>query len=282
MNRAASPPKVRRILVPLDASAASLAALAAAVELAERMDAELVGLFVEDVGLLHLAGLPFASERGVFGVQGRPLNPEGMEQSLRAQAARAELALSEAAGRRRLRWTFRVARGQVLAEVLVAMNEADLTALGAVGVQQVRRAQIGTTAWEVINRATHPVLILPPGGTVSSAIASVFDGSPGSLEALVLASALAEDDGGGLVVILIAADPESDERLRLAATALLREFELEPRFVSLPHASTESLTQAIRKAKVCTLAIAADSVASGADTARVLLEEQGCAVLWVP
>jgi nucleotide-binding universal stress UspA family protein len=274
--------QVRRILVPLDASAASLAALAAAVELAERMDAELVGLFVEDVRLLHLAALPFASERGVFGSRGRPLNPEGMEQSLRAQAARAELALSEAAGRRRLRWTFRVARGQVLAEVLVAMDEVDLTALGTVGVQQVRRAQIGNTAREVINRATHPVLILPPGGTVRASIAAVFDGSPASLKALVLASAVAEDDGGDLVVLLVAADPDDEQRLRQAATSLLQELDITPHFVSLAEANSEALARAIRRERVCTVVLAAGSVASGADTARLLLEGQGCAVLWVP
>lgn len=281
MNRDESPTPVRRILVPLDASEASLTALAAAVELAERMGAELVGLFVEDVGLLRLAGLPFASERGVFGMARRPLDPERMERSLRAQAARAELALSEAAGRRRLRWTFRVTRGQVLAKVLVAMNEADLTALGAVGVQQVRRTAIGNTAREVINRATHPVLILPPGGTVSSAIGSVFDGSPDSLKALVLACAIAEDDGGDLVVLLIAADSDTEHRLRLAAASLLHDLEIRPHFATLPRADTEALTQAVRRTQVCTLVLAAGS-APDADTVPRLLERQGCAVLWVP
>jgi len=282
VNRAASPTQVRRILVPLDASAASLAALAAAVELAVRMDAELVGLFVEDVSLLHLAGLPFASERGVFGGRGRPLNPAGMEQSLRAQAARAELALSEAAGRRQLRWTFRVARGQVLSEVLVAMGEADLTALGTVGVRQVRRVQIGGTVREIIARTTHPVLILPPGGTVRESIAAVFDGSPASLKALVLACALAADDGGDLEVLLIAADPGSEARLRQAATPVLQEFEIRPQFIPLTEANSEVLANAVREGRVCTLVLSAGSVASGADTVRLLLEGQGCAVLWVP
>ena len=53
---------IRRILVALDASRHSLAALEAAAELAARLKAELVGLFVEDIDLLRLAGLPFARE----------------------------------------------------------------------------------------------------------------------------------------------------------------------------------------------------------------------------
>ena len=49
----------RRILVALDASAHSHAALAAAVALAARLHAEIEGLFVEDINLLRLAELPF-------------------------------------------------------------------------------------------------------------------------------------------------------------------------------------------------------------------------------
>ncbi|MBK7177644.1 MAG: universal stress protein [Chloroflexi bacterium] len=54
--------KIQRILVALDASPHSLAALEAAIDLAERLDAELQGLFVEDINLLRLAQLPFARE----------------------------------------------------------------------------------------------------------------------------------------------------------------------------------------------------------------------------
>ena len=57
---AARPP--RRIVVALDASSHSHAALAAAVALAGRLQAELQGIFVEDVNLLRLAELPFARE----------------------------------------------------------------------------------------------------------------------------------------------------------------------------------------------------------------------------
>ena len=54
--------KIQRILVALDASTDSLAALDAAAKLAQCLQAELVGLFVEDVNLLYMAGLPFTRE----------------------------------------------------------------------------------------------------------------------------------------------------------------------------------------------------------------------------
>ena len=52
MNERELEPTIRRILVALDASPHSLAALEAASELADALKAELVGIFVEDVNLL--------------------------------------------------------------------------------------------------------------------------------------------------------------------------------------------------------------------------------------
>jgi nucleotide-binding universal stress UspA family protein len=54
----------QRILVALDASPASLAALDFATELAERHQAELLGIYVEDINLLRSAEIPFTREIG--------------------------------------------------------------------------------------------------------------------------------------------------------------------------------------------------------------------------
>ncbi len=55
---------IQRILLALDASPQSVAALDTATELAGRLGAELTGLFVEDTDLLRMAALPFAAEIG--------------------------------------------------------------------------------------------------------------------------------------------------------------------------------------------------------------------------
>ena len=52
----------RRILVAIDTSPHGSAALEAAARLATELRAELEGLFIEDINLLRLAGLPFARE----------------------------------------------------------------------------------------------------------------------------------------------------------------------------------------------------------------------------
>ena len=85
---------IRRILVALDASHHSLAALDAAAELAASLEAELQGLFVEDANLLRLAGLPVARVvRYPFATPARP-DPVRMERELRVQAAQARQALA--------------------------------------------------------------------------------------------------------------------------------------------------------------------------------------------
>ena len=83
MNERELEPTTRRILVALDASQHSLAALEAASELAEALKAELVGIFVEDVNLLNLAGLPFVREVGYPSGAARPLDSPSMERALR-------------------------------------------------------------------------------------------------------------------------------------------------------------------------------------------------------
>ncbi|MGI9243387.1 MAG: universal stress protein, partial [Verrucomicrobiales bacterium] len=64
----------RRILIGLDSSPTSLRGLAAAAEMAARLDAELVGLFVEDDNLLRLARLPQSYEIGMQSARSRNLD----------------------------------------------------------------------------------------------------------------------------------------------------------------------------------------------------------------
>ena len=118
--------KIRRVIVGLDPALQSRALLEAAVELAGRMEAELIGLFVENQDLLHFAGLPFAREVGFTSATRRTLDVESMERSLRALAKEAEQTLASVAGRTPVQWSFRVVRGSPAAELLAVAEEYDL------------------------------------------------------------------------------------------------------------------------------------------------------------
>lgn len=109
-----------RIVIELAPGWRERDALQAAAALAGRVDAELVGLFVEDAELLRFAALPFALEIGFASAQRRRLDVTAVERSLHAHAAEAERTLASTAERSAIRWSFRVARGFAATELLAA------------------------------------------------------------------------------------------------------------------------------------------------------------------
>ena len=85
---------IRRIIVGLEPRPRADPLIAAAAALAERLPAELLGLFVENVELLHFAGLPFAREVGLASGARRPLGRRGPMVGRAADPAGADPAAS--------------------------------------------------------------------------------------------------------------------------------------------------------------------------------------------
>jgi len=181
---------LRRIVVGLDAGPRGRATLQAAAQLAARMQAELVGLFVEDIDLLHLAGLPFAREVGYPSATLRPLDVAAMERALRAAADEVHRMLAAIAGRGPLSWSFRIARGAVLSELRAAATEGDI---------------VVTCAWRVALRTPLAVMCAtatPPEQVVPAA------------------AALGRSLGGAVEVVLLDGEGEAAEAWRRRAREL--------------------------------------------------------------
>jgi len=149
----------RRILVAADGSSESRAVLAAAARLAASMEAELAGLFVEDVELLRLAGLPFVREASVSSGVFRLLEASDVERQFRVAAERAREAFREAAAPWGLRSSFRVVRGRVIPEILAAAVGAGLAATGKRSGHGRPGRRLGATARSLIARVATPVLV---------------------------------------------------------------------------------------------------------------------------
>lgn len=88
------------------------------------MEAELLGLFIEDLELLHFAALPFAREIGAASALAREVDLAGMERLMRERADDLRRSLAEALASGQVSWSFRVARGTVAGELLAAGKEA--------------------------------------------------------------------------------------------------------------------------------------------------------------
>jgi len=122
---------IRRIIV-VQEPARSARALDVVAEAAAALQAELLGLFLEDVELLRFAGLPFAREIGAS-TRSRGLDVQIMERQLRSEAETARRALATAAEGKLLRWSFRVERGSVEVQIRKALASADLVVLPGAG-----------------------------------------------------------------------------------------------------------------------------------------------------
>jgi len=118
--------KVRRVVVKMDAEARSPAVLAAAVALADKLQAELVGLFVEDANLLHFAAFPFTCEVCFPSATRREVDTAAMQRMLRGLAEDARKTLALAAGGSAVRWSFEITRGSAAGALLAAVTDADL------------------------------------------------------------------------------------------------------------------------------------------------------------
>lgn len=242
-----------RVLALLDASRHSLAALAAAVELASRRQVELVALYVEDIDLLRCAAFPFSCEIGAQSGLTRPLTADSLETSIARQLQRVQQALSGAVAGRRLRHRLEVSRGQVTRAALSLARADDVLVLGKAGSSERWGTRLGSTSRRLIMEAPCTVLLwderhpfargplrwldtapgqgsseqdsTPQAATPAMAewLATLFDGTAPlpAMQAGELANALAHADAGGLLLPrdalarLLQEDPEFIARVPL-------------------------------------------------------------------
>lgn len=262
----AKPPEagIRRILVALDTSADSAAALEAAAALAALLEAELEGLFVEEEHLLLLA-TGAATEVDLLSGRRRPLERPMLERQLRARAAQARRELEHAAGRLRVRWTFRTVQGRVESELLAA--GADLITLGIRGHSP--RRPPGSTAEAVVVKAPFPVLVLGRGARLGRTVHVLYDGTSAGRRALTIAAELARRNRAPLNVVVPGEYPEVrrrelEELLPDAAAAPEAEAGTEPRAPELSELRVETLPVVDPQALI------------------ELLRRRGCGLLVVP
>jgi len=261
---------VRRILVPLDASTHSLAALAAAADLAALMEAELEGLFVEDINLVRVAGLPFACEvRHTASLEA--LDSPKMERALKAQAEQARQALAAAAGDAHVRWSFRVVRGHVAQEVLAAASQADLVTLGKQGRSKSPKARLGSTALRVASGISRALLLVEHGVPTAPSVLVMYDGSGGAQHALDAAARLARANGAHLTVLLLADAPDEAKRLEQEAAHQIESLGVHLRFHTLYQVDVHSLLRALHSEGGGLIVLSGESAVLSQETIQKLL-----------
>ena len=254
------PPPVRRIAITLDAFALSAHALEQAVRLAERMNAQLEGIFIEDIDLIQIAELPFLREVRSSSRSEDAISPGRMEQELRALARRAERLLSEHAARHNVTWTFRTWRGSIDTDLLAADIEADVFALTRLGAALTRSR------------------ILPARCT---AVSVLFTGTEASIRALDTAISLSTDPQRQLNILLSAADEAGRDQLQQQVSERLGEQAEKAHFIHLHDGSIADLLDILSDTHSAVLIMERNSKLLQSATLRQSLNSLDCPLLIV-
>lgn len=212
---------IRRILVALDASSSCVEGLKTAADIAARLNAELAGLFVEDIDLLRAVEFPFARECGYLGPGVRRVEPHQLEGQLRAQAERMRKILETVATERQLAWNFRIIRGSVAKELLSAGTDVDLIIMGRSGRSLLGPRRIGSTVREVIARRSGLTLILQQKTAKPDHPMVVYDGTASAGKALDAIGVFVVDETAELCVFLMADTREKAQNFKKEVSDIL-------------------------------------------------------------
>ena len=246
---------IRRLLLALDSSIPNRATLREAARLAQRLDAELTTLFVEDINLMNLAELPFVRHTSLLSGVAEHVDATIMEAMLRARAAEARRALEDIAAAGALRWSFRTVRGRIAEQVIAAAVDQDLLLIGwttrsrddtRFASLRIRKrpalGRAGSTVRSIAGGSRRPVLLLRDGSILDRPVVVVFDGSAGGTRALIAAASLARVVGQALVVLTIG--PETLAEQARAALSGVPELTISHRPLRRPSVATVCAAQA--------------------------------------
>ncbi|MDH5751704.1 MAG: universal stress protein [Deltaproteobacteria bacterium] len=206
---------MKSIIVGLDGSPASQSALAEAIFWANRLKAELRGLFVEDEqrfltyppGISAEGGIPIAV----------PIANEDMEEEnrkIQAEGDELQRVFQNACAELTTHHVFRRVRGNVNEVLTREALAADLVVLGRRGLSDGPDSRKpGPTTEALIHGSLRPVLVVPENAKVGSGALFAYDGSQGVQRVLVPGTILARAREGDVHVISILDDREKADRL---------------------------------------------------------------------
>ena len=176
-------------MVALDATPKCMASLEMAAGLAAHMRAQLETLFVEDVNLLRLAGLPFATELDRASGEARSMDEAGIESELSSHVERLRRRLEWFSKNKQLQYNLRTVRGDYLTEAMHAESDI-LFVFASNKVSMVESVKV--------SGAGEP----PSTNWSRSPVYSMYYGDSGSDVALQIAEEIANLLGSELSIVL--------------------------------------------------------------------------------
>lgn len=237
-------PLLKKLLVALDGSPHSAAALAHALSLAAAAEATVTGIHIVDAAAVDTSFV--ADLSGSLGFQPfLNLNAE-LHDALRTLGRTVLADFEQRAAEARVSAHAVLAEGFVVSELLRAARDHDLVFLGAHGTGQKRGKLLGGHADALLRRLDRPAWLAPALAAPISRPLAAFDGSEKSRRALVLAAELARLLSVRLDVLTVSAEPAEISARRALADDLLHEHETPHQFRAAPGHPEEAILAALR------------------------------------
>lgn len=199
---------LREILVAIDTSAHSHAALEAAAALAKKLEAKIRGLYVQDERWSLLNRLPSARTINELTGDVYTLEDIDLEKQINRLKQRLRRRLEHVSERNRISHSWNTVRGKVEDKILSSAQDADLITIGLKGSSFPRQKKLGSTARAIIQKAQKPVLILKEGIKLEASVTVVYDASKTSQKALKLGHELAQKNDSLLSIVVVDNNPD--------------------------------------------------------------------------
>lgn len=203
----------REILVAIDTSKHSQAALEAAASLARMMEATIHGLFVHDEIWNRISKLPSIKTVNELTGQITSFEDESLEDQVRLLKNRLKTKLEQVSRQHELSHSWRSEQGKVEEKILEAAEEADLITIGLRGTSAGRKV-LGSSARRIIEKADKPVLILRKGLRLGNTITVVYNSSDESKRGLKIALDIAGKNESTLTVLVLNNESEAEEKIK--------------------------------------------------------------------
>ncbi|MFN8392073.1 MAG: universal stress protein [Bdellovibrionota bacterium] len=205
---------IKRILVAMDDSASASAALSIAGSLGGIVQAELVGVFVEDIDRVSaLSGAVLAEE----------------EQKIAAESQFFHKAFLERCESAQIEGRFLSVRGEPEQVLQERARAVDFIVLGNSGLRTgAASKQTGDTAKLILQSVARPVLVVAEDVTGESKMVVAYDGTLPSDRALRAAAEFAEiSDIDALHLITVTSSPSDCEKLQAPALEYLSAYSVQ-------------------------------------------------------
>jgi len=268
-------PTMRRILVALDGDESASAALEAAAGLAAALEAELVGLFVEDSELLDAADLPVTWSIPRFPGPRGAIDASAMGRALKISAGEAGRAVAAAGQRFHVKWSFEVRQGAVAEQVLNQARGFDLLALGLSG-EAMRRAGVQVTGGFLAAVSTGALLLARGPACSSGPLVALYDQSE---RVLALGQRMAAMQHRRLIVAAAGANAEDAAARHAQATDWLRRAGLRGSVRKLVMDRPAAMCEALRREYPGVLLIDRKGAIAAQLPLEALVREAACSVL---